>query len=232
MMLPPLTPKNNMTAALRPYLYNTDLAAATDSSSSHVTTKYTTSSCTLLDNPSPLHVYMKNTSSTRATEDQRRRKVMEGKAWRQGLTSSSGDSGKARLTPSSMSYLEMMIQIPTSMNQWIRYWLVGRSKISIRMVSTATINVNISPHFSSQCMACLGRRLYSHSQIWVNSWQKTWGTHFSCTGMGKRPDYNHGCEIVLLNDPQSSPSQSPIGTGAGLGFRIRPRLGAINCTSE
>ena len=73
MVLLPLTSKTKAADALRTSPYATDLDAATEASSSHVTTKCVTSSYTLFDEPSPLTVYVVNPSSTRATEDQRKR---------------------------------------------------------------------------------------------------------------------------------------------------------------
>ena len=68
---------------------------------------------------------------------------MGGVACRKEVTLSSEAYGKARLTPSSTSDLEMMTRIPTSTSQWISSCLVGVSKRRIITVSTATRNGNI-----------------------------------------------------------------------------------------
>ena len=62
--------------------------------------------------------------------------------------------------------------------------------------------------------------------------RKTRGTHFTRTEMDQRPDLNHSCKILLLNDPQILPSQYHAGSGAGLVFGIGPWLGKINCAPE
>ena len=111
--------------------------------------KFLTSSCTFLDNTSPLPLYAMKPSSTRAAEDQRRSLLRGGAAWRQEVTLSSKVYGKSRLTPTSKSYLDMLTWIPTSMSQWISSWLVGRRKIRIIIVSTATTNGRFYPFFLS-----------------------------------------------------------------------------------
>ena len=62
--------------------------------------------------------------------------------------------------------------------------------------------------------------------------RKTRGTHFTRTEMDQRPDLNHSCKILLLNDPQILPSQYHAGSGAGLVFGIGPWIAAINCVLE
>ena len=140
MMFPPLNSKINAMSPLCPYPYVTDLDASTEALSSHNTTKCMTSSCTLLDEPSPLTVCAAKPSSIRDTEDQRRRHIRVGEYCRQELTLSSESYGKLRLTPSSTSYLEMLAQIRKVMIQWISSWIVGRSIIRISTVITAMIN--------------------------------------------------------------------------------------------
>ena len=50
-------------------------------------------------------------------------------------------------------------------------------------------------------------------------------------GVGKPSNRNRCCEVLFKNDLQSSTSQSPAGTGAGLGTGIRNRVGRLNSTS-
>ena len=121
-------------------MYVTDLSEVTESLASHVKTKCMMSSSTLLNGSSPLTEYAAKISSDRATADQRRINSRGATDWRQEVTISFGDYGKARLTPQSMSYLETRAQIPTITNQWISSWLVGRRKRKISTVSTATSN--------------------------------------------------------------------------------------------
>ena len=71
---PPNLPKNVM-AAPCPYTYITNLAAATEAFSLHVTTKCVMSSCISIDKPSHLLFYTANSSSIRAASDHRRRHV-------------------------------------------------------------------------------------------------------------------------------------------------------------
>ena len=117
------------------------------------------SSCTSFNDLSPLTSYAANPSSTRITEDQRKRYVRGGAAWIQEATFSSKDYGKARLTPSWTSDLEIMTQILTSMRQCISYCIVGRRKTRIRTVINVTRNVNIFLCVCSQCMEFLVRSL-------------------------------------------------------------------------
>ena len=61
----------------------------------------------------------------------------------QEVTLSSRDYGKARLTPSSKSDLDIQTRTLTSTNLWISSWIFGRNKIRISTVITFTINRNI-----------------------------------------------------------------------------------------
>ena len=140
MMLPFLTSKRNAMAALLPILYVTYLDAATEASSSYITTKCATISCTLIGQPSPLPACAENSPSTRATAYQRMIYFRGGVYWRQEVTLSSETYGKSKLTPSSTSDLETLTRIPTSMSQWISSCLVGISERRINTVSAATIN--------------------------------------------------------------------------------------------
>ena len=126
--------------------------------SPHVTVKCVTSSSTLINNPSPLPIYVDNPSSIRAASDQRRRHFQVGSTWRRELTLSSETYGKSRLTPSLTSDLEMLTRIHIIMIQWIISCIVGRSKIGISTVSTSASNRK-NLHLSSQRMTCLGKRL-------------------------------------------------------------------------
>ena len=130
----------NVTAALWLSLYVTDLSAATEALSSHITNKRMASSCTLIGEPSPLTAYVAKTSSTRSTEDQRRRHVDGESAWRQEVMLSSKDYGKVRLTPSTASDLEMLMWICTIVSQWISSWIIGRRKKRIITVNIAMSN--------------------------------------------------------------------------------------------
>ena len=78
MMLPPLTYRINVTAALLPSLYVVDLDAATEALLLHVTMKCVIISCTLLDEPFPLPEYAVNPSFAGAAADKRRRNVRGG----------------------------------------------------------------------------------------------------------------------------------------------------------
>ena len=62
--------------------------------------------------------------------------------------------------------------------------------------------------------------------------KKTERTLFTRTWIGQRPDHSHSHshKVLLRNDPQNSPSQSPTEPGAKLGFGIGPRLSVSNCT--
>ena len=73
----PSTPSNH-SFKVSPSPYLTDLAAATEDSSFHVTMKCVTSSSTLLNETSPITAYVTNHLSTRAVADQRRWYVREG----------------------------------------------------------------------------------------------------------------------------------------------------------
>ena len=84
-------------ATIHPYPYATYLSAATEASSSHITTKCMMRSCTTHDEPSPLPVYAENMSPIRAEEDQRRRHVKREEAWIKDSTSSSEAYGKSRV---------------------------------------------------------------------------------------------------------------------------------------
>ena len=148
-----------MTADLCPSPYVTYLAAATEVSSSRITTKCMTISYTSIDNPFPLPEYAVNPSYTRDAAYQRRRHARLGDSWIKELTFPSKSYGKSILTPSSTSYLGMLTQIPTIMSQWISSWLVGRRKGGIITVSTSTSNRNMFLHFSSQCMSFSVSRL-------------------------------------------------------------------------
>ena len=46
-------------------------------------------------------------------------------------------------------------------------------------------------------------------------------------GVGKRSNRNCGREVGLMNDPQSSTPQSPVGKGARMGSGIRNRVGRL-----
>ena len=81
--------QENAVVALSPLIYDTYLAVAMAASSSHVTMKCVTISYTSQNKPHPLPAYVANSSSTRATVDQRRRNVRGGASWRQEVTSSS-----------------------------------------------------------------------------------------------------------------------------------------------
>ena len=116
-MLPPLTSKTNVTAALCPSQYITDLYAETEASSLHITIKCVMISCAFPGEPSPLTSYAASPSSTKAAEYQRRSHIRGGVAWRQGVTFLSEAYGKSKLTHSLMSYLEMLRRICTSMSQ-------------------------------------------------------------------------------------------------------------------
>ena len=70
MMLFPLTFRENSKNVSHPSIYVTDLAAAKEASSSHVTIKCVMNSYTSLDYPSFLPEYTVNPSSTRSAEDQ------------------------------------------------------------------------------------------------------------------------------------------------------------------
>ena len=111
--------QKNVTAALCTSMHVTDLSAATEALSSHVSTKCVTRSCTLLNEPSPLLAHASNPSSTRDAEDQRRRHIRGGAAWRQELTFSSEAYSKFKLTPPSTSDLAILTRITTSISQWI-----------------------------------------------------------------------------------------------------------------
>ena len=113
----PLTSITNATDALRPYPYVTDLAAAMEASSSHATMNCVTSSYTSLEDISPLTLYTVNIASTRYASHHRSSYVGLGVVSRQEVIFSSEAYGKFRMTPSSMSYLEMMTQISISMIQ-------------------------------------------------------------------------------------------------------------------
>ena len=71
---------------------------------------------------------MVNPSSTRAAADQRRRYIRVRADLRQEVTFSFRAYGKSRLTLSPTSDLEMMMGIPTSMNQWITSSFLGEKK--------------------------------------------------------------------------------------------------------
>ena len=99
MMSFPLVLKKYATADLStsPYVTNSD--AATEYSSSHVTTKCGTISSNLFDESSSLIVYAANPSSTRATADQKRRYVRGCTDWRHELAFSFGCYGKSIVMP-------------------------------------------------------------------------------------------------------------------------------------
>ena len=130
-------------AALLPTMYVIYLDASKEASSSYITTKCATSSCTLIYQPPPLPACAENPSSTRSTADQKRIYVRGGVACRKEVTLSSETYGKSRLIPSSTSYLEMLTRIPTSMSQWISSCLCGISKRRTITVSNAASNGNI-----------------------------------------------------------------------------------------
>ena len=58
----------------------------------------------------------------------------------QEVASSSNSYGGVKLTPSLTPYLEILIWIPTIMNQWIIACIIGGSKRRISTVITATSN--------------------------------------------------------------------------------------------
>ena len=60
------------------------------------------------------------------------------------MTLSFGSYGETRLMQQSKSDLETRIHKPTSMDQCIIYWFVGRSKIRISTVITDIINILFS----------------------------------------------------------------------------------------
>ena len=151
--------QNNLTAYVCPSLYATDLAAATEASSLHIIMKCVTSSYNSLDDPLHLPAYADNPPSTRAAADRMRSYVRWGADWRHEVKFSNDAYRKARLMPSSMSDLEMLMQIPTSMSQWKISWLVWRIKRRVITVITATSNRNIFLCLSSQWTEFLGRRL-------------------------------------------------------------------------
>ena len=113
---PPKLQKNTM-AALLPYPYVTDRAAALEVLSLQVKTKCVTISFTLIDDPYPIYVYTVKPLYTRATADHMRRYIRVGSDWRQEVMFSSEYYGRSRLTPSPELHLEMMIYIPTSISQ-------------------------------------------------------------------------------------------------------------------
>ena len=131
-MLPPLIIKKNAMAALSSSLYITDLAAPMGELSLNVTTKWVTRYSNLIEEPHLLTVYVTTPPSTRSAEYQRRRYVMGDADWILEVTSSSGDYGKSRMTPSSASYLETWTQTPTGSNQRKILWIDGRGKINIK----------------------------------------------------------------------------------------------------
>ena len=118
-----------------------DLAASTNALSPHVKINCAKISYTSLDEPSPLTTYEENPSSTRDAADKRRSYIKVGAAWRKEMMFSSEDYGKSRLTPSSMSDLEMLTRVTTSMRQWIISCLVGIRKRKKSTVSTDTSNI-------------------------------------------------------------------------------------------
>ena len=55
-------------------------------------------------------------------------------------------------------------------------------------------------------------------------------TSFKITGVGKRMHCYRRYEVLLTDDPRSSPPQSPTGTGTGLGSVIGDWAIRLNCT--
>ena len=149
-MLPPLTFKRNTMVDLSPFLYVTDLAAEMEGLSSHVITRCVTSFSTSHDGPYLLTTYTENSSPTRAASDERKRYVRGGVYWRLEETSSSGDYGEVKLTPSLTSDFLTRTVTPTRRSQRNRYWLGGKNKIRTSTVSIATSNRKIL----SVCYLC------------------------------------------------------------------------------
>ena len=142
----------------------TDLSAATQALSSHIK-KCTIISCTSIDEPSPLTSYAENHSSTKATSCQRSIYVGGGAAWIQEVKISFNAYQKSILTPSSTSYLGMLMRIATSMIQLTISWIVGRINRMISTLINATSNGNMVLQLYSHWMACLGRRIQLYSQL-------------------------------------------------------------------
>ena len=55
-------------------------------------------------------------------------------------------------------------------------------------------------------------------------------TPFESTGVGKRTNQNRLCKFLLTDNTRSSAHQSPAGTGAGMGSKIRNRVCRLNYT--
>ena len=131
--------------------------------------------------------------------------IRGGATWRQEVTFSSKAYGKAILTPSPTSYLEMLTRIYTSMIQRKSSWLVGRRKIIISKVRTTTSNGRF---FSVFPISGWNAQEGGSSHTWefeLTHWEKYRGTHFTRTWLVQRTDQNHGHAVVLPNDMCSLP---------------------------
>ena len=160
-----------------------------------------------------------------------RRHVRVGANWRQEVTSSSKAYKKSKLTLSLMSYLAMLMWIPTIMSQWISSWLIGRRTRSTSTLITDTSNIFFLHFPFSVWHAWWGGSSY-YLKFESSHGEKSRGTHFTHTWMGQQTDNNRGrgCKVVLAHDPQSSSYQSPEIPLARMGFRIRHRIGTIKFT--
>ena len=152
-----------MMAAPSPSPYAKDLAALMEALSLHVTTACAKSFSTLLNKPSPLPAYAENPSSTSSAADKRRRYVRVGADWRQDVPFSYRAYGKARIMPSSTSYLKMRTNTTTRTNLWTSSWIIGIIKIRISKASTSTRNGKFFFVFSlSVCYAREGDSSCTH----------------------------------------------------------------------
>ena len=107
--------------------------------------------------------------------------------------------------------------------------LVARWKKQINMntIRTATNNrKNFSGCYFCWCHARKGGPGHTHSFESTQGSENGW-THFARACIYYWPDHNHGCKVVIKNDPQRFTSQSPVVLGDRLGPSIGPWLGTI-----
>ena len=124
-----------------------------------------------------------------------------------------------------------MTRIHTSMKLWQRSWIGGKLSRSKIMVSTLTTNKNT---FSVCYFSGWNAREESPGRtcpIDSNHGSKKVRSLFASTVVGKRSNFYRGHKVLLAYDSRISTPQSPVGKGAGLGSRIRNKVGGLNCIS-